>query len=69
MPVLDGREVLEYIEAWRNGLWYETPVSLSGLARSFRSTPRHSSAIYGKRNILVSCFKPHKLLSREAFSR
>lgn len=54
MPVLDGREVLEYIEAWRNGLWYETPVSLSGLARSFRSTPRHSSAIYGKRNILVS---------------
>lgn len=69
MPVLDGRDVLEYIEAWRNGRWYETPVSMSGLARSFRSTPHHSSAIYVKRNILVSCFKPHKLLSREAFSR
>lgn len=69
LPVLDGRDVLEYIEAWRNGRWYETPVSMSGLARSFRSTPHHSSAIYVKRNILVSCFKPHKLLSREAFSR
>jgi PBSX family phage portal protein len=68
-PVLDGREVLEYIEAWRNGKWYEPPVSLEGLAKSFRSTPHHSSAIYVKRNILVSTFKPHRLLSREAFAR
>jgi PBSX family phage portal protein len=68
-PVLDGREVLEYIEAWRNGKWYEPPVSLDGLAKSFRATPHHSSAIYVKRNILVSTFKPHRLLSREAFAR
>jgi PBSX family phage portal protein len=68
-PVLDGREVLEYMEAWRNGKWYEPPVSLEGLARSFRATPHHSSAIYVKRNILVSSFKPHRLLSREAFAR
>lgn len=68
-PVLDGREVLEYMEAWRNGKWYEPPVSPEGLARSFRATPHHSSAIYVKRNILVSSFKPHRLLSREAFAR
>lgn len=68
-PVLDGREVLGYMEAWCNGKWYEPPVSLEGLARSFRATPHHSSAIYVKRNILVSSFKPHRLLSREAFAR
>jgi len=66
-PVLDGREILDYIEAWRNGKWYEPPVSREGLAKSFRSTPHHSSAIYVKCNILTSMFRPHKLLSRETF--
>ncbi|HEV2679238.1 MAG TPA: phage portal protein [Rhodanobacter sp.] len=66
-PVLDGREMLDYIQAWRNGKWYEPPVSLDGLAKSFRSTPHHSSAIYVKCNILTSTFRPHKLLSRETF--
>lgn len=69
LPVLDGREILDYIEAWRNGKWYEPPVSVAGLAKSFRATPHHSSAIYVKRNILVSTFRPHKLLSRDAFAR
>lgn len=68
-PVLDGRELLDYVEAWRNGDWYEPPLSLDGLAKSFRAAPHHSSAIYVKRNILVSTFKPHKLLSRDTFSR
>ena len=66
-PVLDGREILDYIESWRNGKWYEPPVSLEGLAKSFRSTPHHSSAIYVKVNILTSMFRPHRLLSRETF--
>lgn len=41
------------------------------LAKSFRATPHHSSAIYVKRNILilVSTFKPYRSLSREAFAR
>lgn len=68
LPVLDGREVLDYVEAWRNGRWYEPPVSLSGLAKSFRSSPHHSSALYLKRNMLVRSFIPHPLLSRAAFS-
>lgn len=66
-PVLDGRDLLDYIEAWRNGRWYEPPVSLDGLAKSFRSTPHHSSAIQVKCNILTSMFKPHPLMSRETF--
>jgi PBSX family phage portal protein len=67
-PVLDGRELLDYIECYRNGRWYEPPVSMTGLARSFRSTPHHSSAIYVKCNILTSTFRPHKLMSRETFA-
>lgn len=67
--VLERSEILDYIEAWSNGRWYEPPLSLDGLAKSFRANPHHSSAIYTKRNVLASTFIPHRLLSREAFSR
>jgi len=69
VPVMDKREVLDYIECWMNGRWYEPPVNLDGLARSFRASTHHSSAIFFKRNILASTFIPHKLLSQEAFSK
>lgn len=68
VPVLDSRELLDYIECWMNGRWYEPPISFEGLAKSFRSSTHHSSAIYFKRNILLSTYVPHPLLSREAFS-
>lgn len=68
-PVLDRRDLLSYVESWWNGRWYEPPVSLDGLAKSFRSSPHHSSAIYVKRNLLVASFVPHRMLSREAFGR
>lgn len=67
--VLDRAQILDYIQALDTGRWYEPPVSLHGLADSFRASPHHSSAIYVKRNILVSTFKPHPLLSAEVFSR
>lgn len=69
VPVLDRRELMDYVECLDNGKWFETPVSFDGLARAFRSSPHHSSAIYVKRNILVSTFKPHRLLSRAEFAR
>lgn len=68
-PVLDRRELLDYVESWWNGRWYEPPVSMDGLAKGFRSSPHHSSAIYMKRNLLASLFVPHRLLSRDAFTR
>ena len=68
-PVLDQREILDYIECWTNGRWYEPPVSFEGLAKSFRASVHHSTAIYVKRNILASTFVPHKKLSRADFSR
>lgn len=67
--VLDRSEILDYIECWMNGRWYEPPVSWDGLAKSFRSSVHHSTAIYVKRNILTSTFVPHKKLSRDVFSR
>lgn len=69
--VLDRREILDYLESplGSSGKWYEPPISMEGLAKSYRSAVHHASAITVKRNILVSTFEPHKLLSRTAFSR
>lgn len=68
-PVLDQRQILDYAQCYVMGQWYEPPVSFDGLARSFRASPHHSSAIYVKRNILVSTFVPHPLLNRTVFSQ
>jgi PBSX family phage portal protein len=69
VEVLDRRELLEYVECMRMGKWYEPPLPLDGLARSFRAAPHHSSAIYVKRNILVQSYIEHPLLPRAEFSR
>ncbi len=66
-PVLDGADILNYAECWLHSDYIEPPVSLDGLAKSFRAAPHHSSAIYLKRNILASTFIPHKLLSKQEF--
>ena len=66
-PVMDRREIMDYIECWMNGKWYEPPVSVEGLAKAFRSSTHHSSSLYFKRNLLASTFVPHKWLDREAF--
>ncbi len=67
-PVMDRREILDYTECWMNGRWYEPPVTLGGIAKAFRASTHHSSSIFFKRNILLSCFKPHPLLDRATFS-
>ena len=69
VAVLDRRELLDYVECLNAGKWYEPPLPWDGLARSFRAAVHHSSPIYVKRNILVSTFVPHRLLSRSAFTR
>jgi capsid portal protein len=68
VPVLDRRDILDYVECINNGKWYEPPVSFSGLAKAC-APPHHSSPIYVKRNILASTYIPHPLLSRQDFSR
>ncbi len=69
IPVLDKREILDYIECYQVGKYFDVPISFDGLARSFRSAPHHSSPMYFKANVLTSSFIPHKLLGRQAFRR
>ena len=69
VPVMDRAEILDYVQAWAAGDWYEPPVSWSGLAKTFRAGVHHGSAIYFKRNVLSSTFIPHKLLTREEFDK
>ena len=45
VPVLDRRELLDYVECVQTDRWYEPPVSFDGLARTFRAAVHHSSPI------------------------
>ncbi|SST02786.1 phage-related portal vertex protein (GPQ-like) [Acinetobacter baumannii] len=67
VSVLDSREIYDYLECVRMENWYEPPINFNGLSKAFRAAPHHSSAIYVKRNILTSTFKPHRLLDRQTF--
>lgn len=64
-PVIDRRDILGLLECWRNGRWYEPPISYSGLAKSLHASVHHSSAIYFKANVLASTLEPSPLFSRE----
>jgi PBSX family phage portal protein len=66
--VLDRRTILDMLETFDNGRWYEPPVPLDGLARAYRASPHHSSAIQLKRNLLVKYFEPSALLSSKDFT-
>lgn len=67
-PVLNRATMLDMLECWHNRRWYEPPVSMDGLARAFRASPHHSSAIILKRNMLAACLDPTPQLSRRAFA-
>ena len=62
-------DILDCFECWKNGHWYEPPVHLAGLAKSFNVGVRHSSAIHFKANVLASTLIPSKYLLRDAFKR
>ena len=46
---------IDLLECWHNDRWYEPPLPLDGLARAFRVSPHHSSAIRLKVNLGVAC--------------
>ncbi len=66
---LTGHDLLDNMYCADNGRWYETPVDWYGLARAARQTSWHQSALYFKRNVLLGCYIPHPLLSRQDFWR
>lgn len=68
-PVLDGRDILDYLECYANGRWYEPPVSLDNLAKAAKAGVYLPSGLGFKRNALSRTFIPHRLLSRAAFEQ
>lgn len=68
-PVMEGRDMLNDIECYRNGDWYEPPLSMAGLAKSLNASVHHASAIWCKVNILASTFQPTTSLTRADFTR
>ena len=42
VPVLDRRDILDYVECISNGRWYEPPISFTGLAKSLRAAVDNS---------------------------
>ncbi len=66
-PVLNRRELIDMLECWTNGRYYEPPIPLGQLARAINISPHHSSAIEYKILQLVKDFIPHPLLSRYEF--
>ena len=66
-PVMDRSDILDYLECWHNQRWYEPPVNFNALAKSFRASTHHSSAIFFKANVLTSTFVPHPLLTPSVF--
>ncbi len=68
-PVLDRYDML-YTGCWlSDNDYYEPPVDIAALAKSYRATSHHGSSLQVKRNILVKTFVPSKYLSRQDFAR
>ncbi len=67
-PVMQGRDILDYLHSWHNGQYYEPPINLRGLYKSLRASPYHSGGIYVKRNVLASTLESglltHSVLDR-----
>ncbi|MEJ6008691.1 phage portal protein [Novosphingobium aquae] len=70
VSVIDGRSAWGYFEGiWRNADWYEPPVSFVGLAKSFRMSAHHASAIRFKLNLLRRHFVPSRWLDADTHDR
>lgn len=67
LPVIEGRGLIDFVECWFNGHYYEPPINFQGLAKARHASVHHESAMTCKVNILTSCYKGHKLLSRQQF--
>lgn len=66
--VMDRRDVLDHLECWSNGRYYETPINMNGLARVLRVGSHHESPIRLKVNLLTELFEPTRLMSTTVFS-
>ncbi|KAF0111313.1 MAG: phage portal protein pbsx family [Hyphomonadaceae bacterium] len=68
-PVIGGRDIMDYIEIWSNGKYFEPPLNPLHLAKLVNIMPAHGSAIEMKINLLVKDFEPTQYLSRSDFRK
>lgn len=66
-PVLEGRAILEYGYCPKLQYWYEYPYDIDAVAKLYRATSHHTSALVTKRNVITSLFRPHAKLNRLNF--
>lgn len=70
VSVVDGRSLWEYFDgAWINADWYEPPVPFVGLAKCYRMSPHHQSAIKLKVNLLKKHFVPSRWMDGATHER
>ncbi len=70
VSVIDGQNLWGYFEgAWICGQWYEPPVPFRGLAKSYRMSPHHQSAIKLKLNLLKRHFVPSRWMDAATHER
>lgn len=67
--VLDRREMFDLFEVTHNNRWYDPPVPMMSLGRTYRMSSHQQSAIVLKRNLLAGSFIPSRWFSRADFSR
>lgn len=67
--VLERRQLIDMMETWNNGRWWEPPVPLDALARAYGVSPHHSSAIRLKINLMRASLIPTPFLSRATFGK
>ncbi len=70
VPMLDRAEILDYLQSTiYNQKYYNPPLELGGLAKSYRAASHHASAIQVKKNILLSTCVLDKRLSKTELSK
>ena len=67
--VIDQRELTDYFEIWHNGRWYEPPLPMDKLVKTFNMAPHHRSAIALKVNLLTGLHAPTVQLGAGDFER
>lgn len=66
-PVMNRRELIDQMECWHNGRYYQPPIPLGALTRAANVSPHHSSALEYKILQLMRDFIPHPMLDRFTF--
>lgn len=66
--VLDKRDLFDLFETTHNSKWFEPPIPMVALGKTYRMASHHQSAILLKRNLLAGSFVPSRWFTRAEFA-